>query len=116
MPCNNCDGHLVLGDAAVDRTRTLRLVAAEDWPYAARTAGEPTQPCFNSQCFGDLPIGCNGNDVEVHCAPALPSRIIGLQGRVRQGLGGEPIFEVSRVELDEDAPREQVIDGIRMYE
>lgn len=108
-PCNNCWGGYVIGDPAGVH---LELVAADEWPYPERTAGSPTQDCYGHPlCEGNQPLGCNGNDLEVHCAPAIPARILAADGRVIPNpvSGGAPlVFEVHEFHFAE-GPTEQTI-------
>ena len=63
---------------------------------------------------------CNGNDVEVHCASAVPARIAGVHGRVTRTEAGAFELVVDRFELAEspaeDAFEQPGWESIRMME
>lgn len=120
-PCNNCSGRYVLGEPwSADG---IPLVAGDAWPYSERTAGDVLSDCYGDVfCEGGQPIGCNGNDVELHCAPAVPARIVGVHGRVTRTTDAPYQFQlvVERFELAE-SPAEDTFeqpgwDPIRMME
>jgi hypothetical protein len=107
-PCNNCFGSYVLPGSDPE----IWLVAGDPWPYTERTSGTPTQSCYDERCDGGEPLGCNGNDLEVHCAPAIPSRIVGVEGHLERDteLSDRWVFVVSRVELA-DGPTEETFEA-----
>ena len=118
-PCNGCWGRYVLGEPWSEGA--LPLVAGDAWPYPERTPGPWTTSCYGDVfCEGGQPIGCNGNDVEVRCAPAVPARIVGVHGRVTRTTADAFELVVERFELAE-SPAEDTFeqtgwDPIRMME
>ncbi|MBZ0120282.1 MAG: hypothetical protein K8H88_25045 [Sandaracinaceae bacterium] len=104
-PCNNCRGAIGIGETFETR---IALVPGEGWPYAQRANGYLPQPsCYDDYCQ-DVALGCTGNDVELVCAPAVPSRILEAHGRL-ETVDGFRRFVVDELVLDESAPREESI-------
>jgi hypothetical protein len=103
-PCNNAGGtygYVGNFDTGVPQ---ISFVAAADWPFAERATGRIVQSCYDDFCRGNVRLGCSGNDVELVCAPALPSRILRVHGRVTTSESFGIVFEVDDLELDESAP------------
>lgn len=121
LPCNLCNGGYVLGEPT--GPSPIQLVASDDWPFSARTPGPwDGRECYGDpECEGDLPLGCNGNDLEMQCAPAVPSRIVGVHGTVRRAAVGTG-WEIVVDELDlADTQHEQTVElpgrePIRLFE
>lgn len=90
-PCNNCRMDFIY---ELPSGEELTLVPETGFTAEGGPAtGFSPLPCYYGMC-DPIELGCVGNDWDAQCAPAVPTRIVGVQGR----LVGNSIV-VSRVDV-----------------
>ena len=102
-PCNHCLAPFVVGDGP----DAVVLVAGDEY---ALEVGE------------HLALGCDGDEAEMACRPAVPSRVTAIYGRVEAAADlpevlsqHEWMIVVDAIELA-DGPSEQTVSGVHLTE
>lgn len=102
-PCNQCLAAFVVGDG----TDAVVLVAGDEY---ALEVGE------------HLALGCDGDEAEMTCRPAVPSRVTAIYGRVEAAADLPEVLSqhawmivVDDIELA-DGPSEQTVSGVHLTE